>query len=73
VAEWCVASGYAAHQWQNRPTDNAAVGLFWQDSHHMTNIAHFKDSVNNPTPMKTIPKFLMTILMMKMVNTVEET
>ena len=73
MAEWRVDSGYATHQRQDRPTNNSAVGLFWQDSHHMTNISHFKDSVNNPTPMKTIPKFLMTILTMKVVNTVEET
>lgn len=33
---------------------------------------HFRDSLNNPTPMKMIPKFLITMLMMKVVSTVVE-
>ena len=65
-----MVSGYAVHLCKDRPTVDSAAGLLWQDSRHITKISHFKDSVNNPTPMKIIPKFLMTILMMKVVNTV---
>lgn len=49
--------------------DSAHEGLLPK----ITSIVHLKDSANNPTPMKTIPKFLMTILMMKIVSTADET
>lgn len=49
--------------------DSAHEGLLPK----ITSIVHLKDSANNPTPMKTIPKFLMTILMMKVVSTADET
>jgi len=46
-------------------SDIFSTSLLWMGCHlHI----HFNASINNPTPMKIIPKFLMAMLAMKVVN-----